>query len=236
MLQVDAIDVCYGDIQVLWGVSLNVSEKEIVALIGSNGAGKSTLIRSIMGLIRPRKGTILYNDRYLNTMRTDQIVELGVCVVPEGRGLFPQMTVLENLEIGACPARARRERERTLKWVYDLFPFLEERRDQLAGSLSGGEQQMLAISKVLMSQPALLICDEMSLGLAPLLVKHILQMVKRVNEKFGVSILLVDQNVHMVLKLSDRGYVIENGHITRQEKATSLLGDEYIKNAYLGQV
>lgn len=234
MLRVDAIDLCYGDLQALWGVSLNVEKGEVVALIGANGAGKSTLLRAIMGMLRVRKGTVQFNGVALNRTPTHAIVEAGIYMVPEGRGLFPGMSVLENLEMGAFIARARREKEKTIAWIFDMFPVLGRRKGQVAGSLSGGEQQMLAIAKGLMSRPTLLLIDEMSSGLAPLMVKQMLQVVERIHEQ-GVSVLLVEQNVFMALKMANRGYVIENGRIVAQGESASLLKDGHIKAAYLGK-
>ncbi len=234
MLRVDAIDLCYGDLQALWGVSLSVEQGEIVALIGANGAGKSTLLRAIMGMHRVRKGSVEFNGLTLNKVPTHAIVEAGIYMVPEGRGLFPGMSVLENLEMGAFIPRARCEKEKTIARIYDLFPVLGKRKGQMAGSMSGGEQQMLAIAKGLMSRPTLLLIDEMSSGLSPLVVKQMLQVVKRIHDE-GVSILIVEQNIYMALNLADRGYVIENGRIVSQGESAALLKDGHIKAAYLGK-
>jgi branched-chain amino acid transport system ATP-binding protein len=234
MFEVDAIDVHYGEVRALSGISLNVLEREIVALIGSNGAGKSTLLKATMGLIRPIRGKISFKGLILNNKPTHEIVEAGLLMVPEGRGGFPRMSVTENLEMGAFIRRARREREKTIRWVYEIFPVLKDRQNQLAGSLSGGEQQMLAIGRGLMACPTLLLLDEVSLGLAPLYVQHLLQIIKHINEA-KVSIFIVDQNIFMALRIADRGYVIENGHIVGHGKATSLLCNGFVKNAYLGQ-
>jgi branched-chain amino acid transport system ATP-binding protein len=233
VLRVDAIDLSYGDLQALWGVSLSVEQDEIVALIGANGAGKSSLLRAIMGLHKFRKGTVEFNGVVLNNVPTHTIVEAGIYMVPEGRGLFPGMSVLENLEMGAFIHRARSEKVRTAARIFDMFPVLGRRKSQMAGSLSGGEQQMLAIAKGLMSRPTLLLIDEMSSGLSPLMVKQMLQVVKRVRDE-GVSILIVEQNVYMALNLADRGYVIENGRIVSQGNSASLLKNGHIKAAYLG--
>lgn len=236
MLEVNDIDASYGDLQALSGVSLNVKRGEIIALIGSNGAGKSTLLKAIMGLVRPSRGTISFNSLILNKKPTHEIVGAGICLIPEGRGLFPKMSVIENLEMGAFISRARHEKEQNIRWIYELFPVLKNRRDQIAGSLSGGEQQMLAIGRGLMSSPTLLLSDEVSLGLAPLLVEHLLQVIKRINDEAVVSsILIVEQNVYMVLKIAGIGYLIENGHIVGHGKAALLLSDERVKQAYLGQ-
>jgi branched-chain amino acid transport system ATP-binding protein len=232
-LNINGIDLYYGDLQALWDVSMTVSEAEVVALIGSNGAGKSSLLKAIMGVLRPRKGAIAFNDLQLHTMPTDKIVEAGVCMIPEGRALFPRMSVLENLQMGAFVHRAREEREFTIEWVHEIFPVLRERKDQMAGSLSGGEQQMLAIAKGLMSCPKLILLDEMSSGLSPLLVKQIFQVVPEI-QKQGISVLIVEQNIFMALKIADRGYVIENGRIVKENEAATLLKDSSIKEAYLG--
>ena len=233
MLRVDAVDLSYGDLQALWDVSLTVEEGEIVALIGANGAGKSTLLRAITGMARIRKGSVEFNGVSLNKVATHAVVEAGIYMVPEGRGLFPGMTVLENLEMGAFIKRARVLKGKNLERIFDMFPILGKRRGQMAGSLSGGEQQMLAVAKGLMSSPALLLIDEMSSGLSPLMVKQMLHLVKRIREE-GMSILIVEQNVFTALNLADRGYVIENGRIVSQGESASLLKDGHIKAAYLG--
>lgn len=234
MLEIDSIDVYYGDLQALWGVSLMIEEGEIVALIGSNGAGKSTTLKTVSGLLKPRSGSIRYNGIRLDRLPAHRVVELGVCMVPEGRRLFPQMSVLENLEVGAYLGQARRWRNETLKWVYDVFPILEKRADQPAGTLSGGEQQMVAIGRALMSRPKLLLIDEMSLGLAPLLVQNLSRVVKEVSKATGISVFLVEQNVRMALTMAERAYVVENGRIVRQGDARVLLNSEDVREAYLG--
>ncbi len=234
MLRVDAIDLCYGDLQALWGVSLTVEQGEIVALIGANGAGKSTLLRAITGMHKIRKGTMEFNGVTLNKVPTHAIVEAGIYMVPEGRGLFPGMSVLDNLEMGAFIKRARKGKGQNLERIFTMFPILARRRDQVAGSLSGGEQQMLALAKGLMSNPTLLLIDEMSSGLSPLMVKLMLQLVARIRDE-GVSVLIVEQNVYTALKLADRGYVIENGRIVSQGESAALLKDGHIKAAYLGK-
>jgi branched-chain amino acid transport system ATP-binding protein len=233
VLRVDGIDLSYGDLQALWDVSLTVNEGEIVALIGANGAGKSTLLRAITGMVRIQKGSLDFNGVSLSKVPTHAIVEAGIYMVPEGRGLFPGMTVLENLEMGAFIKRAREGKGKNLERIFDMFPILSKRRNQMAGSLSGGEQQMLAIAKGLMSYPALLLIDEMSSGLSPIMVKQMIQLVKRIRDE-GMSILIVEQNVFSALKLADRGYVIENGRIVTQGESASLLKDGHIKAAYLG--
>jgi branched-chain amino acid transport system ATP-binding protein len=236
MLRVDAIDVFYRDLQVLWNISLTVSSGEIVAIIGTNGSGKTTLLSTILGLNRPQRGSIFFNDVRIDRKRTNEIVRAGISLIPENRGLFPHMTVMDNLEMGAFPPRARGNKKETLDRIYDTFSVLEVRANQLAGSLSGGEQQMLAIGKALMSKPLLLICDEMSLGLAPIMIKHILQMLRRIREEFGASLLVVEQNVHMTLKLCDRAYIMENGRIVRHDVADLLLDDDRLRDAYFGQI
>jgi len=233
MLEVDKIDVFYGVFQALWSVSFMIKEKEIVAIIGSNGAGKSTILRTLSGLIRPSAGNISYNGVNLGKISGDKRVGLGICLVLEGRGLFPGMSVLENLEMGGYNAIARRKKNETLRLVYEMFPRLETRRKQIAGTLSGGEQQMLALGRGLMSNPKLLLLDEPSLGLAPLVVDAIFEAVDKIN-KSGVAIVLVEQNVHMSLQLADRAYIIESGRIVREGDAKRLLYDDSIRNAYLG--
>jgi len=234
MLHVSDVDVSYGDIRVLWSVSIDVSEGEVVALIGPNGAGKSTLLMTIMGVLRMNRGTITFKTLLLNRMPTHRIVEQGICIVPEGKGLFPDMTVLENLDMGAFLPRARVEKTRTIEWIYEILPVLRDRGRQLAGSLSGGEQQMLAIARTLMLRPTLLLLDEITLGLSPKLVKEVFSVVQQIS-RAGVGLLIVEQNVFMALKFATRGYVIENGRIGKQGDASSLLNDNSIKSAYLGK-
>ena len=233
MLKVERLDAHYGDLQVLWDVSLEVNAGEIVALIGSNGAGKSTLIKAITGLVRPSRGKISFNGIPLNDQPTHKIVALGLSMVPEGRRLFPKMTVLQNLEMGAFLKGARIDKETTLQRVYDIFPVLNQKTRHVAGSLSGGEQQMLAIGRALMAKTKFLLLDEMSLGLSPLLVRSIFQIVVQIN-KAGISILLVEQNVPVTLKIADRAYVIESGHIVGEGAGKALLNSAHIMEAYLG--
>jgi branched-chain amino acid transport system ATP-binding protein len=233
MLKVENIDVHYGDLQVLWDVSLEVKSEEIVALIGSNGAGKTTLIRTIAGLHKPTSGSIRYNGILLNNQSPHKIVALGISMVPEGRRLFPKMTVLGNLEMGAFPKEARAEKDKTLHWVYEIFPILRDRAQQSAGSLSGGEQQMLAIGRALMAKNRFLLLDEMSLGLSPLLVKNIFEIVVQVN-KAGISIFIVEQNVPITLKVAGRAYILESGRIVGQGMAKALLKTAHVREAYLG--
>jgi branched-chain amino acid transport system ATP-binding protein len=233
MLKIESLNVKYGDIQALWNISLEVNLGEIVALIGSNGSGKSTLLRTIAGLLRPRSGTMHYNGVLLNNKSPNRIVGLGISMVPEGRRLFPQMTVLENLEVGAFLKEARMKRQSTLDWVWEVFPVLKERSQQIAGSLSGGEQQMLAIGRALMARNKFLILDEMSLGLSPLLVKTIFKIVTEINNT-GISIFMVEQNVPSTLKTAHRAYILESGHIVGQGEAKALLKSPHVKEAYLG--
>lgn len=234
MLTVDHISVFYGDLQALWDVSLFIADGEIVTLIGSNGAGKTTTIRAICGLLKPRKGSINYRGIHTEQLLPHKIVEHGICMVPEGRGLFPEMTVLEHLELGAFLPQARDGRHKTIEWVYHIFPILKARAAQIGGTLSGGEQQMLAIGRALMSQPSLLILDEMSLGLAPVIVETLYQVIRHINESKNTGIFLVEQNVNVALDLANRGYIIENGRIVGEGKAKILRESEEIKDAYLG--
>ncbi len=233
MLTVDHLDVRYGDLQILWDVSLRIGKGEIVALIGSNGAGKSTLIRTIAGLTHPASGTIRFNGLPLHDKPPHEVVASGISMVPEGRRLFPRMTVLQNLEIGAFLKNARPERGRRLERVFEIFPALRERSGQPAGLLSGGEQQMVAIGRALMAGNQLLLLDEMSLGLSPLLVKHIFRVVRQINQA-GISIFMVEQNVPMTLKVADRAYIMESGRIVGEGIAADLLGDDHVRSSYLG--
>jgi branched-chain amino acid transport system ATP-binding protein len=233
MLEVDKIDVFYGGLQALWGVSLEVGKGELVSLIGANGAGKSTIVETISGLNPLASGNITFNGELLNKVPPHKVVELGICLIPEERGVFPGMSVYENLELGAFTPACRSKRFETLSTVYDLFPVLESRKRQKAGTMSGGEQQMLAVARSLMSRPKMLMCDEPSLGLAPIVVKNIFKAISRINES-GVDVLLVEQNVKAALKLSNRAYIIENGRITGQGESKDLLNDEKVREAYLG--
>lgn len=233
MLEVEKINSFYNEIQVLWDVSFNVKKGEIVAVIGSNGAGKTTTLKTIVGLLHPKPGRISFLGKRIEKWPTYKIIEAGIALVPEGRRLFPYMTVLENLELGAYIKRATEKFEETLEWIYQLFPVLKERRDQIANTLSGGEQQMLAVARALMSRPRLLLMDEPSLGLAPTIVVRIFKTIEELREE-GVTILLVEQNVHKALEISDRAYVLETGHITLSGESNELIRDERIKEAYLG--
>jgi len=233
MLSINQIEVFYGDVQVLWGVSLKVEPKELAALIGANGAGKSTTLNTISATIRPRSGTIEFNGERIDQAAPSRVVELGISQVPEGRRLFPEMTVLENLELGSFLAEAKKRRIETLDWVYNIFPRLKERKNQAAGTLSGGEQQMVAVGRGLMARPKLLMLDEASLGLGPLLVQEVFKAVERVNKE-GVTILLVEQNVKHTLSVATRAYVLENGRIVMEGKGSDLLNNDHVKKAYLG--
>ena len=233
MLKVTNIDVSYGDVQVLWDVSFEVKEKEILVLIGANGAGKSTTLRTISGLLRPSKGSIEFKGIRLDRIHDHKIVESGIAHVPEGRRLFPEMSVEENLIIGSLSPKAKPKRQQTLKEVYRLFPRLEERRKQYARTLSGGEQQMCAVGRGLMALPELLLFDEPSLGLSPILVQEIFQTAQRINRE-GVTILLVEQNVKQTLSICHRAYVLENGRIVLEGTGAELLNNPHVKEAYLG--
>jgi branched-chain amino acid transport system ATP-binding protein len=233
MLRVSGLQTFYGDLQALHGVTLEVPEGEIVSVIGSNGAGKTTTLMTISGVLRPRRGEIEFAGRRIDHLKPADIVEAGLGHVPEGRQLFPTMTVEENLILGACTHRARETREETLERVYTLFPRLRERHRQSAGTLSGGEQQMVAIGRGLMSRPRLLMLDEPSLGLSPMLVKAIFDIIQEIS-RAGATILLVEQNVFRALKLSHRGYVLENGRIIAEGPSHQLLRDPQVRTAYLG--
>jgi len=233
MLDVKHIDVYYGDAQALWDVSFSVKQGEIVTLVGSNGAGKSTTLKAISGLVPPSSGEILLEGNRIDRTPAHRIVELGIAQIPEGRRLWPGLSVQENLELGAYIPAARAMRAETMEWVFQLFPLLRKRQTQLAGTLSGGEQQMLAIGRGLLSRPKLLILDEPSLGLAPLLVGEVFETIQKINGE-GVTILLVEQNVNLALAISNRGYVMETGRIVISGSGKELLADDHVKTAYLG--
>ena len=233
MLELRGVDVFYGDLQALRGVSLTVEEGEILSVVGANGAGKTTTLRTISGLLRPPAGEIAFRGERLDRLPSHAVVERGVIHVPEGRKIFPTLTVLENLELGSYTSRAKARRAKPLEGVYRLFPVLRERRAQRAGTLSGGEQQMLAIGRGLMALPQLLMLDEPSLGLAPLIVKDIFRIVQEINAA-GTTILLVEQNVRQALAISHRTYVLENGRIVLVGRGADLLRDEHMQRAYLG--
>ncbi len=233
MLSVEQVSAGYGSLRVLWDVSLQVEEGEIVSIIGSNGAGKSTTIKVITGLLSPEAGRVSFEGRDITTMPPHMRVERGIALVPEGREIFPKMTVQDNLLLGAYTVKDRHEIEERLTRVYDIFPKLKERERQLAGTLSGGEQQMLAIARALMAKPRLLILDEPSLGLAPIVVIKVFETIERLNRD-GVTILLSAQNVYRALEISSRAYVMESGRITLSGRGSELLSNPYVKEAYLG--
>ncbi|MGX7948775.1 ABC transporter ATP-binding protein [Oleidesulfovibrio alaskensis] len=233
MLELRNIDTHYGNIQALRDVSLTINEGEIVSLIGANGAGKSTTLMSICGGVPVTRGEILFEGKPMHTMKADRIVRLGINQVPEGRLIFSDMTVMENLDLGAFLRDDKDGIKRDLDYVFSLFPILAERRRQLGGTLSGGEQQMLAISRALMARPRLLLLDEPSLGLAPIIITQIFQIIEKVNQD-GVTVFLVEQNANQALKIADRAYVMETGRITMSGTGTSLLADDNVKKAYLG--
>jgi branched-chain amino acid transport system ATP-binding protein len=234
VLDIRQLDVFYGDLQALWDISFKIDEGKIVTLIGSNGAGKSTIMKAITGQLKPKAGKITFNNRHINNLPPYRIVENGICMVPEGRRLFPGMNVQENLVVGASAKTARKVKNSTIAWVYEIFPVLKERARQQAGTLSGGEQQMLAIGRALMANPKMLLIDEMSLGLSPIVVQDISKILKEINQSKKLTILLVEQDVQLALSLADEGYIIENGHIIGQGKSSDLLRNEQVKEAYLG--
>ena len=233
MVRAEGLETFYGDIQALWGVSFEVGEGEIVTLLGSNGAGKTTAIRTVCGALRPRSGTITFCGERIDRLPPHEIVGRGLVHVPEGRKLWPYLTVEDNLVLGAYPGRARPGRAKTFGWVLDLFPILAERRRQLAGTLSGGEQQMLAVGRGLMSGPRVLMLDEPSLGLAPLMVTEVFRAIQEIN-RAGMAIVLVEQNVTEALKIAHRGYVLETGKVTLQGTSQELLGNPFVQQTYLG--
>jgi len=232
-LEINNIDVFYGDVQVIFDLSLRVEEGEVVSIIGGNGAGKSTLLKTISGLMAPSEGKITFDGRAIHGVPPEDIVECGIIQVPEGRRLFSLMSVKDNLIVGAYNKRADNEKEKTLEVVYGMFPRLQEREKQMAMTLSGGEQQMVAIARGLMARPKILMLDEPSLGLAPILIKMIFETVRKIAEQ-GTTVLLVEQDVKHSLGLSDRGYVLEHGRIVMEGPAATLLNDPHIKTAYLG--
>lgn len=234
MLEIKNLAVAYGGIEALKGISLEVEEGKIVTLVGANGAGKSTMLRTIVGIVKPKSGTITYNGKNLLAEKSHNIVKTGITLVPEGRRIFPDLTVFENLKIGAYTRKDEKEIKHDYEWVFSLFPKLKEREWQLAGTLSGGEQQMLAVGRALMSKPKLLMMDEPSLGLAPLIITDIFNIIKEIN-KLGVTILLIEQNANAALKIADVGYVMETGRITMKGTGRELLANEEIRKAYLGE-
>lgn len=234
MLELKEIQTYYGNIQALKGVSIEVSEGEIITLIGANGAGKSTTLMSISGVVPPRFGEIFFMGKPIHGMTPDQIVALGISQVPEGRRIFPYLSVAENLDMGAFLRSDTDGVKKDIDYVYELFPILADRRNQQGGTLSGGEQQMLAISRALMARPRLLLLDEPSLGLAPIIVRRIFEIVQKINEESNTTIFLVEQNANLALKVAHRGYVMENGLISLTATADSLMANEEVKKAYLG--
>ncbi len=233
MLKIGNLNFSYGDLKVLWDVDLEVQEGEIVTVVGANGAGKSTLLKNISRLVKPGSGSITFNNVDITKCAAHEVVEQGVVQVPEGRKIFPQMTVIENLRMGSFIASARKKRDLNMDRVFTLFPRLKEREKQLGGTMSGGEQQMLAIARGLMADPKLLLLDEPSLGLSPLLVKSIFEIIAEIRKQ-GVTILLVEQNVFQSLRIADRGYVLETGRVVLKDKGEALLNNEHVKKAYLG--
>jgi branched-chain amino acid transport system ATP-binding protein len=234
MLDIKDLHVSYGGIHALRGVSLTVPDGKIVTLIGANGAGKSTLLRTISGLVKAESGSITLDGKELLGQPIDRIIADGIAMAPEGRRVFADLTVLENLKIGAYLRKDKEQIEKDLKWVYNLFPRLEERSWQSAGTLSGGEQQMLAVGRALMSRPKILMLDEPSLGLAPIVVKEIFDIIRKVNQD-GITVLLIEQNANMALKVADVAYVLETGNLTMSGSGAELLADEHVKEAYLGK-
>ena len=232
MLKIENLKANYGGIQAVRDVSMEVPDGKIVTLIGANGAGKSTILRTVVGLVRASHGSVKYNGKELLNLPTDKIVKMGITLVPEGRRVFPDMTVLENIRIGAYLRKD--DLAKDIDWVYSLFPRLKERNWQLAGTLSGGEQQMLAVARALMSRPKVLMMDEPSLGLAPLVIKDIFEIITEINRK-GVTVLLIEQNANLALKTADYGYVLETGRITMQGTGMELLANEKVREAYLGK-
>ena len=234
MLEVKDLHVSYGGIRALRGVSLEVPDGKIVTLIGANGAGKSTLLRTISGLVKAESGSVTYNGKEILGMPINKVLEEGIAQVPEGRRVFTNLSVLENLKIGAYLRKDKAEIQKDIEWVYELFPRLQERSWQMAGTLSGGEQQMLAVGRALMSRPKLMMMDEPSLGLAPLVVKGIFEIIREINRQ-GVTVLLIEQNANMALKTADLAYVLETGEITLKGTGQELLTNEAVKRAYLGE-
>jgi branched-chain amino acid transport system ATP-binding protein len=233
MLQIEGLSTGYGRTQILWDLSLKVDEGEFVALVGANGAGKSTLLRAISGLIRPWSGTITFEGKRIDTVHPNDIVNLGLSQIPESRKLFTDMSIRENLEMGAYPRRSWKQRKETMEEVFEMFPRLRERSSQLARTLSGGEQQMLAMGRGLMSRPRMVIIDEPSNGLAPLVVAEVFGLLKEMR-KTGMTILLVEQNVRQTLQIADRGYVLENGRLALEGACSMLRESDHVRKAYLG--
>lgn len=234
LLEVNSIEVFYGEFQALFGVSLSVDKGELVALLGANGAGKTTTLRTISGILRPRRGRIIWRGKDITDTPAYKRVEMGISHVPEGRGIFPKLTVYENLRVAAYTKRAKERFSESLEMVYNLFPRLRERRNQLAGTLSGGEQQMLAIGRALIQRPELLMMDEPSLGLAPKLAREVIFLAKRLRDEYGITVLLVEQNVRLSLKVADRAYILETGRIVMEGTPEELEKNPRVREAYLG--
>ena len=234
MLKLKNVETFYGNIQALKGVSIDISEGEIITLIGANGAGKTTTLMSICGIVPPRTGEILFLGEPIHQLAPNKIVSLGICQVPEGRRIFPYLTVLENLDMGAFLRNDKAGIKKDIEYMFELFPILAERRHQAGGTLSGGEQQMLALSRALMARPRLLLMDEPSLGLAPLVVRQIFEIIRKINTESNTTIFLVEQNANLALKVAHKGYVMETGRITLADSADRLLANEDVKRAYLG--
>ena len=234
MLELKKIKTFYGNIQALKDVNIRISEGEIITLIGANGAGKTTTLMSICGIVPPRSGEILFMGQPIQDLPPNEIVSLGICQVPEGRRIFPFLTVAENLDMGAFLRSDKNEIKRDMEYIYELFPILAERRHQAGGTLSGGEQQMLAISRALMAKPRLLLMDEPSLGLAPIIVKRIFDIIKKINSESKTTIFLVEQNANQALKVAHRGYVMETGRVTFSDTAENLMANDAVRKAYLG--
>ncbi len=234
MLEVRNIKTYYGNIQALKGVDIQISEGEIITLIGANGAGKTTTLMSISGVVPPRTGEVLFLGESISGLQPNEIVAQGICQVPEGRRIFPYLTVSENLDMGAFLRTDSKEIKKDIDYIFTLFPILAERRNQAGGTLSGGEQQMLAVGRALMSKPRLLLLDEPSLGLAPLVVKRIFEIIKKINQESKTTIFLVEQNANLALQVAHRGYVMENGKITLSDTSQNLMANEEVKKAYLG--
>jgi branched-chain amino acid transport system ATP-binding protein len=233
MLTVEKLQFAYGDLQVLWGIDLEVKAGEIVTVVGANGAGKSTTLKNVSRLVRPKSGRILFDGEDLGGLQSHQVVERGVVQVPEGRRIFPEMTVVENLRMGSYVKATRKDRERNMERAFSLFPRLAERKEQLGGTMSGGEQQMLAIARGLMTNPRLMLLDEPSLGLSPLFVKNIFAIIKEINAQ-GTTILLVEQNVYQSLRISHRAYVLETGRVVLSGTGAELLDNAHVRKAFLG--
>ena len=234
MLELKNIQTSYGNIQALKNVSLHINIGEIITLIGGNGAGKSSTLMTVSGIIPSQAGKVLFKGQEIQNLKADQIVAMGICQVPEGRHIFPDLSVRENLDMGAFLRRDRAGIKTDLEYVYSLFPILAQRRSQSGGTLSGGEQQMLALSRALMARPELLLLDEPSMGLAPLIIRQIFEIIKKINQEQNATIFLVEQNAHQALHIADRGYVIENGRITLTDTAKNLLNNDEVQKAYLG--